>query len=577
MRKLAAHLLSLLSRPLLPVAAAAALLGPSCSQDGARVPECSCIAPLNVTVLMQGGEFDELLTLHVLLEEIRILRADESSNGVDGANLLKTPKSTEVLGLDQRAEGLSTGYYSSGQYDRVRVTLSEEPPLARDLTGAAVAVGSPVQRTFTLRLPTPIVASNNEVLSETVILELDAAASLTSAGAGGNLLFNPILRVRVLGETEAVRVDSLRGRALKLLQVREIVVLGGVDPQHAHTGVNVKVALNQDTRFYDEGELEPVDEAEFALRLQGPIKLVSVSGYWTPAVDEAFGPLMNATSIRIVGQEDTPFAMLPSIVEGRVVGLGGAGNIQLRLMEISGNESLSGLLSMQADPETLAIAPLLDALILDEDGNVLTASELTAGARVEVTIDPPFTAGGPFATSSIVQLDAPKHRGTLMLDAAQLALFLAENEAAIESGAVLSSSTPVRLQPSGDAPVLDVVGRPALILEDLLPPLRVAVSGTLTGIPSDPMLDNASIVVRPGRLDGVVSGVNASGETFDASIETIHAPFGGSATSPPFQFVLAPGCVFEGEATSRGSFFALFNGLEPGESLAVTVAGLGTD
>ncbi|MFT6833945.1 MAG: hypothetical protein ACJAZN_004130, partial [Planctomycetota bacterium] len=42
-------------------------------------------------------------------------------------------------------------------------------------------------------------------------------------------------------------------------------------------------------------------------------------------------------------------------------------------------------------------------------------------------------------------------------------------------------------------------------------------------------------------------------------------------------FVLAPGCVFEGEATSRGSFFALFNGLEPGESLAVTVAGLGTD
>ncbi len=39
---------------------------------------------------------------------------------------------------------------------------------------------------------------------------------------------------------------------------------------------------------------------------------------------------------------------------------------------------------------------------------------------------------------------------------------------------------------------------------------------------------------------------------------------------------IAPGCVFEDEATSQSGFLALFSGLGAGESLEIEVFGIGT-
>ena len=555
---------------------AAAILGSSCGGGlSPEVPECACLAPLNVTVALEGGGVDELLSLIVSLEDVRLLQAGDSANGVDGANILRESESVEVLGLDQRAQGLATGFYSENRIDRIRVTLSKEPPVARDLAGVAVKVSSPTQRTFTMTLPTPILVPDGYVRNEIVVVELDAAASLTESAAGDSLDFNPVLRARVVTEGQPIRVETIRGRVYPSSFDGAVSVFSGDGSLHDHTGFNVRASFTQDTTFYDESALESIDQEEFMMRLGNSQVLVSANGSWKPSTSE-FGVGMSVTSIRLTGPATLQTGQLPALVEGRVVGPGAPGEIRVRVVEVGGNQALKDALAAQGDPETMTIVPRIGALIYGEDGAPIAASDLSAGARIRATIAAGSFTGSPFLTTTIVQLEAPEHRGTLMEDATEIALFLADGEAAVEAGTVLSPSTPISLQLAGEAPVLDVVGRPSLQFSDLLPPLRVAASGTLTGDPSDPTLTNATLVIRPGRLDGLVSAVDVVSETFDASVETIHAPFGGSATSPPFQFLLDANCVFEGSATTRAGFFALFSALEPGESLAVSVAGLGT-
>lgn len=302
---------------------------------------------------------------------------------------------------------------------------------------------------------------------------------------------------------------------------------------------------------------------------------VVAAGRWSPRIGDVYGSSMLVTSVRIVGDSSDPPELMPAFLEGRVVG-SGAGNVRVRVVEVNGNEGFENALMAQADPETVVAVPETGALVLDEDGDTVSVADLSTGARVVVKIDAPFAAAAAYSASSIVRTEGSTHRGTFMDDAGETRFFLLEDEAAIEAGAVGSSATPIALELGSAEVVLDVVGRPALSAVDVLPPLGAAVAGVITGTSSEPTIENPSVIVRPGRLDGVVSGVAANGTGFDASVVAIHAPFGGAASAPPFQFTFHSNCVFEGDASSAASFIQLFEGLAPGESLGVNVAGLGT-
>jgi hypothetical protein len=64
--------------------------------------------------------------------------------------------------------------------------------------------------------------------------------------------------------------------------------------------------------------------------------------------------------------------------------------------------------------------------------------------------------------------------------------------------------------------------------------------------------------------------------SFSVAVGTLDDPFGNNVTSPPFTVDIAPGCVFNKDASSATSFFALFSNLQVGEELEVEVNGIGS-
>jgi hypothetical protein len=61
---------------------------------------------------------------------------------------------------------------------------------------------------------------------------------------------------------------------------------------------------------------------------------------------------------------------------------------------------------------------------------------------------------------------------------------------------------------------------------------------------------------------------------FTFTISQVEDPFGGSVTVGPATVTIDAACYFDDEAASENDFYALFTGLQAGESLEVEVYGL---
>ena len=140
------------------------------------------------------------------------------------------------------------------------------------------------------------------------------------------------------------------------------------------------------------------------------------------------------------------------------------------------------------------------------------------------------------------------------------------------SGAVASDVTDITVDLSGSDVFLDTHERPMLLAADLLVGLEVKVQGDLAVT----TVTATHLKVRAGRLRGTVSAT-APPMNFTVTLDQFKDPFGDTVDQVgPYTVVIDPAATWDKDAASAAEFMALFAGLQPGETLAVQVEGIGS-
>lgn len=549
---------------------------PSCGETEVSFDQGQVAGPpLAVSYLLEGGAADGLQALFLVVQDIRLLGPDDPTVGI-GA--LPAPVTVELLGLEERAKLLTTRFYGNGTFTHVGLVLGSDPT-AVGHDGEEVEVETQGASFVIVPLDEPLLPVLGESINETIVLSVNPDEALrVDDGPAGALQFRPVVRARRLETGESICADDYFGSVVSAeadlgraelasdqqLTIAERAVVASIlippstlllqsdgQPKTSLDGLSEEADLD-DASFWVGGAFER-SEHDFLPTLRTDVVLL----------DSA------------MASEGSDSAV---VAEVRIVGVESDGVLRVRPLEIERGaaeaEDALGLLGqaaqwrVQVASTTTVLGPAL---------SLVNGSQLTAGMRVKLHF--PSLLAEPFPVARAVVQGRPSHPGVIaeaqVLDT-QASVLLSPDAAAIEAGFVATAETAVDVKTASLFATLDVEGEPSVLLSSLLPGVRVVVRGRIAGDPDAPAVAGGAIVVRPGRFRGFVSAASALDGTFEATVESVDAPFGGDTSSPPFRATIPIGAVFEGEASSQEKFFGRFASLENGERLLVTVAGLGT-
>jgi len=559
---------------LLPVLAA--LSAAACGGGGGSGGGGGAAAPTSgtVDVLLTDAPVDELLAFRAEVAGLFL----EHSGGQLTANLLSAPVAVELLGLQGVLGWLAHAETPEGTYVGARVAFTPGSYTALDMAGAPVAV-SAASDELVVAFPSTVTVGKGSYAR--LSIDVDLASSLTGDLSAPPIAFQPSGSVSVDSGSSSGAIDEIKGVVTSADEAAQSLVIDAfVDSDLTVPLGAVQVLVSAGTLLLDDDGVAYGSSSAFFAALIPGSTLLEVHGLL------GAGGAVQASRI---GVEDRSGGSGSSRVkiEGIVVDLTASG-LELLIREIEQGTSIAiPVLQGLGNPPSIHVS--FDGatnFYFDDDsssssgsGTRTDAGSLAVGQEVKVKF---FDfIGEPFPAYEIeIEDQHPEYEGHIT-DTSGLptsfVMHLSSSEPAVQSGDVASSSTDVLVQLGSGPLFLDTEGEPALTADQLLVGLKVEVHGALSGPPSGPTLAASKTKVHAGRLrKAQVVAISPASSSFSTAGGELHDPFGEGVTAGPLNVLVAPGAVFDDDATSLEQLYALFEGLASGEVLEVEIDGIGS-
>jgi hypothetical protein len=236
------------------------------------------------------------------------------------------------------------------------------------------------------------------------------------------------------------------------------------------------------------------------------------------------------------------------------------------------------VLAQLGNPRVLTVAWDASTAFSTEDGGIVSAAALVPGVELYAHfVD--FAAPMPFLAAGLeLDEDGAGFAGTISSVAGlpnSFVLQLDVDEPAWISGSI---SAPATVSLAGIGRIwLDVEAEPDLQIANLLTGLKVEVHGTLSGAPNAATIAATKIQVKPGRLEGIVTGVQSGAGTFSLTVTELDDPFGGTPPGGAIIATVPSGALFENDdgAITLAGLASMLATLGAGETLTVRLFGIG--
>lgn len=540
----------------------------------------SSSAGMNVDFLVQDGPSDELLSFTAVIEKLRLT----SANGAT-ANLLGNEVSVEFLGLQSVKAWLVRARPSAGTYSGIEMVFDPASVVAVDKSGTPVAV-TVSSSTLTASFTTPLHVGAAGY--GRVVVDLDLSLSLSGSVSAPPLDFDAQGSAWCDDGDSSMDIDEIEGIVQSSdFAAQQLVLLSsddddGDDDDGDDDGDNNDNGGDNDD---DDGPLGPVTVLvqPSTLLLDEDGQELSNAAFFAALVDDATelevqGMLADgsvlATRIEIEGQEDEDDQEVE--IEGLVASLGPGQQFELLIAEIEEGASIAGpVLASLGDPSSIPVTyDALTEFVFDDSDDLTDAGSLAVGMRVEVEF--PSFVSSPFYASEVELDDDTEFEGLISDDSglpSSIVLHLNPTEPVIRTGQVAAPDTDITVDLTSASVHLDTRSKPGLQSGQLLAGMKVEVRGSISGSATAPTIAATGLVVHAGRFEGTVLWASQSQGRLLALIDELKEPFGNTLTTAPFEVVIAPGCMFDDEASA---FFELFDALGSGETLRIRVAGIGS-
>jgi len=541
----------------LPLAAALALLA-GC-HDGGSGPSGAGPGPggsgfTAAEIWLGRGPADDLSSFAATLTGLRLVR---SATGLTG-DLLLLDARVELVGLGAERVALVRGTIPAGVYFGAELDFEPGTLVARGDDGFERALTS-ADGTLRVSLDANFDAVDDGFAR--FVIDLDLADSLVPDGLGG-LEFSPVGRASADEGAVALAAAEVEGTVGPIDEPAGSFALdvpsGGLTPAFERRTVTVP----PDVITLLGGEVVADDPAFLFAELVPGVTQVRVRGASVGREGLLARRVEVEPSAGVFGAE---LAVRGTVQEA------GPGEFVLLVRSVARGDSVLEPLLAAVGPE---LAFVYDDLTPILDGGARAAGEdLAAGQELLVEVCAP-PGGPPFGACRIeIARRASAFEGVLAAadpPFAEASVRCESGEAVLRAGLVASEVVDVRV-PLARVRV-DVPGLPELDPSALVPELRVRVLGRITGSPFAPEVEEAELLVLPGRLldAELVELVGVTRFTVDGG--RLLGPFGQGLAPGPLDVVIDPACVFAGLVHDRDTFLAFLDAF--GDNLAIDVRGI---
>jgi hypothetical protein len=513
-------------------------------------------------ILITDATVDELLSFTVKVQSLRLVN---SSTGALTPNVLEEDLAIELIGAGLAPRWVSRARLPVGTYSGVQATLEDTAtPIALDLAGAPVAV-TQAASTFTTNFPTPLSVTPGNF--PRIVLDIDLGASLTGSVATPPIVFNPTGIVTTQANaTLPVGIDEVEGVVRSVNGTTDFVVDAFADDDRTVALGQVTITPAPTALLLDDNGLAFANVGAFFAALTSNVTSVEVHG------SIVNGGIL-ASRIEVEGPDDNVVYSVK--LEGLVQNLDTTLNtFDLVVIEVEkGGAIANPLLTSLGNPITCDYDDATAVFLLDENVPTTEAS-LTNGQRIKAKFA--TFIGEPFRAVLIEVEGQPEFEGVITSLAGlptSLTMRLLPGNPAL-GGSVANTTTDVTVDLTNSSLYLDTEGDPVLTTSQLSVGLKLEVRGAISGPNTGPSVAASRTEIHAGRARGLVTSVSPGVSQFTFTISQVEDPFGGSVTVGPATVTIDAACYFDDEAASENDFYALFTGLQAGESLEVEVYGL---
>ncbi len=513
-------------------------------------------------ILITDATVDELLSFTVKVQSLRLVN---SSTGALTPNVLEEDLAIELIGAGLAPRWVSRARLPVGTYSGVQATLEDTAtPIALDLAGAPVAV-TQAASTFTTNFPTPLSVTPGNF--PRIVLDIDLGASLTGSVFTPPIVFNPTGIVTTQANAALpVGVDEVEGVVRSVNGTTDFVVDAFADDDRTVALGQITITPAPTALLLDASGLAFANVGAFFAALTSNVTSVEVHG------SIVNGGIL-ASRIEVEGPDDNVVYCVK--LEGLVRNLDTTLNtFDLVVIEVEkGGAIANPLLTSLGNPITCDYDDATAVFLLDENVPTTEAS-LTNGQRIKAKFA--TFIGEPFRAVLIEVEGQPEFEGVITSLAGlptSLTMQLLPGNPAL-GGSVAGTATHVTVDLTGSSLYLDTKGDPALTTSQLSVGLKLEVRGAISGPNTAPIVTANRTEIHAGRARGLVTSISPGVNQFTFTISQLEDPFGGSVTVGPATVTIDAACYFDDEAANASEFYALFNGLQAGESLEVEVYGL---
>lgn len=522
-----------------------------------------------IDVLVGDAPSDELLAFRARVDGVVL----DISGGGTTQNLLAGPVDVEFLGLQTSLLWLASADLAPATYTGARLSFVPGSYHAVAQDGSAVTVAASSHE-LAVAFTAPYVHGANGY--QRVALDLDLVQSLSGSVAAPPLAFAPSGSAALsVGSSsdDYFAIDEVKGVVQSVdANQASFVIDAFVDADLAVPLGAVTVKVSAATLGLDDDGVAFGSAQALLAALVPGATLVEVHGLLAAGV-------IHASKVEIEdGGLGGGASSYVAKIEGRIQALDGD-SFTLLIQEIEQGASIVlPVLASYGNPPAIEVGYTPSTPVFLDSNTPASTAALAVGTKVKVKFAA-FVAP-PFPAAKIELEDAhPEFEGFVTSIAglpASFTMHVQASEPAVVSGQIASSSTDVQVLVAGAPVFLGTDGKPALATNDLLVGMKVEPQGLLSGPPNAPTIDASKVKVFPGRLEGTVASIQVASSAFVVTGASIDDPFGAALGGGPIDVRLAPNCVFEDDAGSAASFFALFQSLGAGAVLDVRVEGIAT-
>ncbi len=539
---------------------------PSCGGGGSSSSSPS-LGLSNLDVLVTDAPANELLAFQATVIELHLVL----QGGGETPNLLAGPISLELLSLQGTSAWLASQNLPAGTYSGVHLVFQHGSYAARRNDGSSVAViSSSDDLSISFGLPFGLDDSSYR----RVLVDIDLLNALTGSLSAPPLLFSPMgLLTDDSGHVES-SIDEVKGIVQSVDAAQNSLVLSAFVDDDAQVALgDVQVIVGPTTLLVQDGGTPFASSADFFASLTAGLTFLEVHG-------NLLNGAVQATRIEVDDNSGGGGSANLVRLKGLVNSIGPGSEFGVAISSVPQGSSIVAAAFGGVLPATLDVSFDDTTHFYLHEHQTSTSASLALGQKVDVKFS--TFANAPYLAARVeIDDESGENEGTVTNASGlpdSFVMHLDESSAALFSGQVASTSTNVNVTLTGAPITLETPGNPALTASQILQGLRVDVHGPVSGTPSAPSIAASALKVRPGKLkDAIINSATGGGSpsftTFGGSIDD---PFGSNVTEGPLTIQLAPGCVFQGAATSEASFLALAMNPPGGAVVRVRVRGIGS-